>query len=281
MITTLEGLMGSGKSMTASTLTYVRYTNREIERYCLKLFNSKQASPREAFVDIQQNYGVKKKMAEQLVMSAVHAARQGATDLPSIRIYSNISLNIPYVKFDAGYFVAHVNDHEMDDCILLLDEAYLLMDSRSGQTKMNKLGSYFVAQTRKRDVDMYVCVQHVDLVDKRLRRAVDERGTCHYRKEDPCSKCGGTGSIQRRSLISIKNRDAIVKDLVGPLSEAEKCTRCLGYGVTGWATTTFYNKKTRKRRRLTIFGPAVFWVFDTKELVGLTKQQVAVAEEDL
>ncbi len=280
-ITSFEGLMGSGKSLTASTLCYVKFTNREIERYSLGLLNARQASPREVFRHIQEKYGIKKLLAEQLVTSAAQAARTGATDLPSIKIYSNITLNIPYTKFDAAYFVAHVTDHEMDDCILLLDEAYLLMDSRSGQSKMNKLGSYFVAQTRKRNVDMYVCVQHIDLVDKRLRRAIDERGTCRYNKESPCSKCGGTGSIQRKGLISVKDSGAIAKDLSAPLTEAERCPRCLGYGETGWAYTTLRNKKTGKRKRLTIFGPAVFWIFDTKELIEMTKQQVNIPVDEL
>jgi hypothetical protein len=248
----------------------------------MKIMGSeRRGSPRDAYEEIISKYGLKKELAERLITSSAQALRTGADSLPDIKIYSNIGLNLPYQKFDVEYFVKHVNDHEMEDCILLLDEAYLFMDSRSGQSKINKLGSYFVAQTRKRGVDMFVCVQHIDLVDKRLRRAVDERGTCRYHKESPCSQCGGSGRKNKKSGVSVGQKESVTKDLAGPIPDEEKCPRCLGYGETGWATTTFWNKKTCKKKRITIFGPAVWWLFDTKELIEMTGQQLAVKTEDL
>jgi len=41
---------------------------------------------------------------------------------------------------------------------LIFDEAYLYMDSRNTATRMNKLFSWFLAQTRKRGVDLAICI---------------------------------------------------------------------------------------------------------------------------
>ena len=84
--------------------------------------------------------------------------------------------------------------------ILLTDEMYQMADSRSTQTKLNKLWTYFVVQTRKRGVDMYICTHHLDHIDLRLRRAVDIRGSCRFYPEAPCKKCkckkcGGSGYV--------------------------------------------------------------------------------------
>ena len=81
--------------------------------------------------------------------------------------------------------------------------------------------------------------------------------------------------------ISVKQSTEVESDLASPIPDEDKCTRCLGYGETGWATTTFYNKKTGKRKRITIFGPAVWWIFNTNELIGMTKKQVDIPVEEL
>ena len=98
------------------------------------------------------------------------------------RIFSNNHLNKdafgPYTYFDIEYFLEHFADTEMEGATLLLDEAYIYLDARTSGGKLNKLFTYYTVQTRKRGVDMYVCTHHIDVLDKRLRRAVDVRGTC-------------------------------------------------------------------------------------------------------
>lgn len=267
-ITTFEGVMGSGKSLTANSLAYIKYYNREMERFCFHTLKN-GANPKEVLGLLAKDYDVDKTRAETYVSAAIRAIRQEVEELPPVKIVTNTYINIEgAVKFDTDYFVQHVQDQEMENCILILDEAYLYMDSRSGQSKMNKLFSYFIAQTRKRDVDMFVAVQHIDLVDKRLRRAVDERGTCRYRKEAPCSSCGGLGKIPKRQ------KGGVTEELV-------QCARCLGYGETGWATSVFWNKRTGERKRIKIFGPAVFWLFDTKELIKVQGKDLKIQSEDL
>jgi len=162
------------------------------------------------------------------------------------RVISNNHLNMDYTHFDIAWFLEHLADHEMEDCVLVLDEMYQLMDSRSSQTKLNKLLTYFVVQTRKRGVDLYVCTHFLDHVDLRLRRAVDIRGACRYYPEKPCKKCRGTREYNGRP-----------------------CDRCLGYGEIGWVKVRFLDRRLRRRYSLEIFANRYWHLFSTKERIPL------------
>lgn len=175
------------------------------------------------------------------------------------KVICNNHLNFPYTHFNLQYFLDHFTDRELENCVLILDEAYQYMDSRLTQTKLNKLFTYFVVQTRKRGVDLFVCTHHINNVDIRLRRAVDVRGACSYFPENPCKLCGGKG-------VRGNNGD--------------KCSRCLGYGQTGFARVSFLqlrgpaSKLSNKRRRFTveIFAPRYWSLYDTHERLPIQKK---------
>ncbi len=176
-------------------------------------------------------------------------------------IVTNNRYQFPSTPFDTVYFVDHMaEENVLENITLVLDEAYLFVDSRSSQTKLTKLFTYFVAQTRKRGVDMYVCIHHIDTVDKRLRRAIDIRGTCRYRKEDPCKKCKGEGVLSKTGEI---------------------CPECLGRGETGYVTVSFFDMRSGKRSRIKIHGPTFWGLYDTRELVAPTGKSLNINREDL
>jgi hypothetical protein len=231
------------------------------------------------------------------------------------RILSNNHLSPTfgeYTFFDAKYFVEHLQDVELEQSSLLLDEAYIYMDARTGQGKLNKLFTYFTVQTRKRGVDMYVCTHHIDVLDKRLRRAVDVRGTCRYTKEDPCRKCKGTGTLKHRgakkNVLALAGGGYEVDDRGGGAMEGmldedkggkfgefdggsngsvsldgkwERCPRCLGYGKTGWAVTDFLQQRTGRRSRLKLLGPAFWGLYDTHEKIPVTAKAARIDVRDL
>jgi len=185
-----------------------------------------------------------------------------------IKVISNVHLNnMPdYKQFDLAWFIEHLVDHEMENCVLLLDEAYQIFDSRSSQTKMNKLFSYFVVQARKRDVDLYICTHHISHIDLRVQRAVDVRGACRHYKEKPCKKCKckvckGTGKIGKEDCPVCKG--------VGGTGEinGQTCERCNGYGETGVTKGIFLNRRERKRYTMQIFSPDYWHLFATKERI--------------
>ena len=208
-IFTFEGVMGSGKTLSATALAYLEYTRGR-------------------------------------------------------DIISNVHVNFPYQQLDTQFFVEHMLDTELSDCVMILDEAYIYLDARTSASKLNKLFTYFIAQTRKRNVDLYVCIHHIDTVDKRLRRAIDVRGTCRYRKEIPCLKCKGEKEVQ------IKKTE-----------EYEQCDRCNGYGIGGTSNITFFDMRTGKRRKLKIHGPNFFPLYDTKVVIGVCGKQLKIDDDVL
>ena len=191
------------------------------------------------------------------------------------KVISNTWLNFPHQKFDLRYFLEHIEDEELTNCCLWLDEMYQLLDSRTSQGKINKLLTYFIVQTRKRNVDLYVCTHHIDHVDKRLRRAVDVRGTCQYVDEEPCKRCGGEG----------RYKGDMPYDAWGEPMEEGTCGRCLGEGKTGFAYTTFFNRRAKNRwsrvRRIMVPGPMYWHLYDTGERIEFTQKQLRVNLEDL
>ena len=221
MITTLEGIQGSGKSITATALLHTDFVNL------------------------------------------------------GRKIIANTHLTFPYQHFDLKYFLDHFEDEELTNCDLWLDEMYQMLDSRTSQAKVNKILTYFVVQTRKRGVDLYVCTHHIDHIDKRLRRAVDVRGTCNFAEEDPCQRCKGTGKKQ-----GDEPADAWGKPL-----PKHTCGRCLGAGKQGFACTTFFNRRAKNRwqrtKRIVVPGSMYWNLYDTGERIPLTKRQMNISAEDI
>lgn len=185
-------------------------------------------------------------------------------------VYSNDHLNFDgYRHFDTAVFVEKVIGEELENMILLTDEMFQMADSRSSATKLNKLWTYFAVQTRKRDVDMYICTHNLDHIDLRLRRAVDIRGSCRFYPEKPCKKCrcrrcGGTGRI-------VNGDYCLECDGVGGTGRihGNPCDRCLGYGERGWVKVFFLDRRLRRRYTLEMFGPSYWHLFNTKERIPM------------
>ncbi|MEI6887614.1 MAG: zonular occludens toxin domain-containing protein [bacterium] len=90
------------------------------------------------------------------------------------KIYSNIKLNFPYTALNFKQLKYMIeNKEQLQDVVIFLDEVHIAIDSRSSMTKKNKILSYFILQTRKRNVRMLVTTQHLAQIDKRLRDTID------------------------------------------------------------------------------------------------------------
>jgi hypothetical protein len=74
----------------------------------------------------------------------------------------------------------------MTNALVLIDEAYLWLDSRSSSSKVNKRVSYLVLQSRKRGFDILYAAQVKSSVDLRLRDLSELWVFCERR--DPCKE---------------------------------------------------------------------------------------------
>jgi hypothetical protein len=169
------------------------------------------------------------------------------------KVICNDHLNFEYTHFSLEWFLEHINDTELEDCVLFLDEFYQIVDSRNSGTKVNKLFSYFMVQTRKRGVDLYYCTHHIENVDVRLRRATDIRGACKFYPEKPCRDCKGAKVIHKNGV-----------DIT--------CPRCNGYGEGGLSFINFLDKRMRKHYFAQYWGPNYWGLFATKERVAMQQK---------
>ena len=92
-------------------------------------------------------------------------------------IYTNFHINKKSLnkKYHAkihlldNEFFKNYKDFKLYNCCLFIDEIYVYIDSRTSGSKRNRLWSYFINQTRKRDVDLYYTTQFFRQVELRLR----------------------------------------------------------------------------------------------------------------
>ncbi len=96
-------------------------------------------------------------------------------------VYTNFHINLKAIDkkyhskihlLDSNFF-KNYKDFKLYNCALFLDEIYIYIDSRSSMSKRNRLWSYFINQTRKRDVDLYFTTQFFRQVEVRLRDSTE------------------------------------------------------------------------------------------------------------
>lgn len=86
------------------------------------------------------------------------------------QVYSNMKLNFPFQYFSLQDILSYAeNEQNFINTVFLVDEAHIFMDSRGSMTKRNLILSYFVLQTRKRNVWLFFTTQYYHQIDKRLR----------------------------------------------------------------------------------------------------------------
>lgn len=115
---------------------------------------------------------------------------------PNLRIFTNFDLyRIPFAKIDPKQMMALVNTETIKNGIIVIDEAYIVGDSRRGGNLFNVAFTEFIQQVRKRQLTMIIIAQHLAMIDYRLRLASTKVITC--------SKAKGKGRI----TITIKPRN--------------------------------------------------------------------------
>jgi hypothetical protein len=92
------------------------------------------------------------------------------------KVYSNLALKFPYEKFDLHILAEKCgNFDDLYNCAIVLDEPYSWLDSRMSMSKVNKLFTYFTAQSRMRNNDIIVSAENIAYLDIRFRRAITIR----------------------------------------------------------------------------------------------------------
>lgn len=90
------------------------------------------------------------------------------------KVFSNYALAFPHERLTAKKLYELIEDKaQLQDCVILLDELHVWLDSRASMRKKQRMITYFILQTRKRNVRLLCSTQHFEQVDKRLRKTTD------------------------------------------------------------------------------------------------------------
>lgn len=91
-------------------------------------------------------------------------------------IYANYGLKIPYEQVD--YEKIKNLSEDFQNSVLCLDEIHVFIDSRASASDINKRVSYFITQSRKRNLVLMYTTQKFNQVEKRLRENTDYMVEC-------------------------------------------------------------------------------------------------------
>lgn len=91
-------------------------------------------------------------------------------------IYANYGLKFPYKPLK----MEDISNCDFDysNALLIFDEIHLFMDSRTSASKKNRIISYFITQSRKRNIVLIYTTQQSHQIDKRLRSNTDYFISC-------------------------------------------------------------------------------------------------------
>ena len=90
-------------------------------------------------------------------------------------IYANYQVNDPrYIALLPEMLM----DPNLRDAVILLDEVYAWIESRTSGRDINRYMSYILFQSRKKDIDFYMTEQLLSTVDLRYRDMIDFEVRC-------------------------------------------------------------------------------------------------------
>lgn len=134
------------------------------------------------------------------------------------KIFSNYNLNFSHTKLTKDLLVEHTKSRtQLNKAIFLVDEIYIILDARSFSGKLNKLFSYFILQTSKRDVHLFGTAQYFNTVDKRFRENTNFMVFCNRYELDnniykPITNKGriiNSNNLYIKNSFMIKSNDSI------------------------------------------------------------------------
>lgn len=106
-----------------------------------------------------------------MARTCIEMLQKGRTIYTNFHLNKN-SINKKYhnkINLLDNEFFKNYKDMQLYNCCVFIDEVYVYIDSRSSMSKRNRIWSYFINQTRKRDVDLYFTTQFFRQVEIRLR----------------------------------------------------------------------------------------------------------------
>lgn len=119
-------------------------------------------------------------------------------------VFANYKLEFPYTTIDEDTFTTPEGRKELQDCVVVVDEAHNYFGARNFMSESNKSAGLFQRQLRKRKCDMILTSQQAIAIDIDFRRNLEILDECFaykiIRLED------GSLGMRRATLFEIENQ---------------------------------------------------------------------------
>lgn len=104
--------------------------------------------------------------------------------ISSTKLFANYHLyGIKYVLSDPMTMLEYLNTGVISSGKMIIDEAYITGEARRGMNSLSLLYTWFGQQMRKRDIELYLLVQHGRFIDWRFRYIAKQKILCRYNEK--------------------------------------------------------------------------------------------------
>lgn len=178
-VTLIEAQMGEGKTNTATAIAVDQYFSK------IKAIESPNG-----IVFPVQPYRL-----DQVKLLPLSSAPDGEepkiitipsdySTISDAKIFANYHLfGIKYILCGPEVMLEHLNSGLISNGIMIIDEAYISGEARRGMSTLSLIYTWFGQQMRKRDIELYLLVQHGRFIDWRFRYIAKRKILCRYNEK--------------------------------------------------------------------------------------------------
>jgi hypothetical protein len=177
-VTIIEAPMGEGKTLTATGIVvddYFAHINAIVNPQTGTIFPIQPVQG-----EIVKMFPPIGKEGEPRVIKIP----EGWDTISDTKIFCNYHLyGIRYVFCDPAVMLSYLNDDDggtMKHAKMVIDESYLQGEARRGMNSLSLIYTWFAQQMRKRDIELYLLVQHGRFIDWRFRYIARRKILCRY-----------------------------------------------------------------------------------------------------
>ncbi len=109
---------------------------------------------------------------------------EGWDTVSGTKIFCNYHLfGMRYIFCDPATMLEYLNTDVMMHGKMVIDEAYLQGEARRGMNSLSLIYTWFAQQMRKRDIELFLLVQHGRFIDWRFRYIAKRKILCRYNEK--------------------------------------------------------------------------------------------------
>jgi len=110
-------------------------------------------------------------IANKYLPKIINLGDPGWDSISDTKIFTNYHLfGMRYVFCDPSMMLDYLNENTMmSHCKMVIDESYLQGEARRGMNSLSLIYTWFAQQMRKRDIELFLLVQHGRFIDWRFR----------------------------------------------------------------------------------------------------------------